>query len=167
MKAIFCIRFENGAPIMPPQDDNSGGLHLAYTDKDGQRHGGWAIIGQAPPVGHDSVLVLVHSTDAVVTALQKRADYLGVKTLGVTEQPIGEEPVAPAKTARRRKASAKVVPLAGAEAVKAAMLLKTWRFPAATVDAKLATANTADRVAAVVLELHGVKAADLAGTDVG
>lgn len=76
MISIFVAPIENGAIVVPPQDLQPGeaGYALAYTDAEGNRHGGWSLIGRHPVA--PTAIIRVDSTPESIAAMKLDSKYL-------------------------------------------------------------------------------------------
>jgi len=74
MKAIFAVPMENANAVLPPMEE----LHYI---EDRVLRGGYSLIGQAPQRGINSVLVLIDSSAATISAMYADPAYLWIETV--------------------------------------------------------------------------------------
>ena len=74
-RTLFVCSYKNGGIVLPPMISDSGGLRLAEIVGGKIRDGcGWTCIGNVPVA--DSVIALVDSSVATITALKNSPDYV-------------------------------------------------------------------------------------------
>jgi hypothetical protein len=154
VKAFFVITYDDsGLPNLPPMDSSDDSeLSLCYTDENGQRAGGYAIVsGRLEPTS----IALVHSTPEVIAAMAAdTANYLFVveqeeTTAGPTTRgikPLVGKPDKPSKTKTQKFLRGKGHPQAGLDRQK-------W--------------ETTDDVTNSILTMHSWRPEMLAGQSVG
>ena len=79
MRALFCVPFEPGGPVVPPmqQFDNTG-YGLTYNDSlTGEMCGGYSCVGHVPQA--PTCLVLIESSAETIAAMRVDPQYLWVE----------------------------------------------------------------------------------------
>jgi len=83
MIGVYIVPWTGERPKLAPGIDPEGGVQLYYQDSEGELHGGWSVIGEAP---QQTVIVWVDTSPETHAALQADADVL----LLMEEDPDGE-----------------------------------------------------------------------------